>query len=340
MPTPNEPVRVTVIGTGSWGTTLAVLLAQKGLAVTLWARTPEEAERLQHARENRDFVPGLIFPVGLNVTSALDLALDRAALVLMVVPAQTMRENVRRAREHIPADAVVVSCAKGLEIGTMRRMSEILAEELSAPTRAKIAVLSGPNLFREIADGLPTASVVAAADLGTAQFVQDLMMLPRFRLYTHQDVTGVELGGALKNIIALAAGAVEGFGFGDNAKAMVLTRGLAEMARLAQAAGANPMTLAGLAGVGDLIATCASPHSRNHVVGQRLARGEAIETIRASTKMVAEGVPTTRAAMQMAQQLGVEMPIAEQVHAVLFENKDPRQAVMDLMTRAAKHELG
>jgi glycerol-3-phosphate dehydrogenase (NAD(P)+) len=331
--------RVAVIGTGSWGTTLAVLLTQKGLPVALWARTPEEAQRLQDARENRDFVPGLPFPPGLVVTSALDRALERAALVLMVVPAQTMRENARRVRDFVPRDAVVLSGAKGLEIGAWRRMSEVLAEELPPALYSKIAVLSGPNLFREIANGLPTASVVAAHDLDTARFAQDLMMLPRFRLYTHQDVIGVELGGALKNIIALAAGAVEGFGFGDNAKAMVLTRGLAEMARLAVAAGANPMTLAGLAGMGDLIATCASPHSRNHQVGQRLARGEKIEAIRASTKMVAEGVPTTRAAMQMAQQLGVEMPIATQVHAVLFENKDPRQAVMDLMARSAKHEL-
>ncbi len=330
--------RVAVIGTGSWGTTLAVLLTLKGLPVALWARTPEEARRLQDARENHDFVPGLPLPPGLVVTSALDRALERAALVLMVVPAQTMRANARRVRDLVPHDAVVLSCAKGLEIGSMRRMSEVLAEELPPALYSKIAVLSGPNLFREIADGLPTASVVASQDLDTARFAQDLMMLPRFRLYTHQDVIGVELGGALKNIIALAAGAVEGFGLGDNAKAMVLTRGLAEIARLAVAAGASPLTLAGLAGMGDLIATCASPHSRNHQVGQRLARGEKIEAIRASTKMVAEGVPTTRAAMQMAQQLGVEMPIAAQVHAVLFENKDPRQAVMDLMARAAKHE--
>ncbi len=335
----SELSRVAVIGTGSWGTTLAVLLTEKGLPVTLWARTPEEAHRLHDARENRDFVPGLAFPPGLIVTSAVDRALDRAALVLMVVPAQTMRENARRVRDLVPHDAAVVSCAKGLEIGSWRRMSEILAEELPPSLHSKIAVLSGPNLSREIANGLPAASVVAAQDLETARFAQDLMMLPRFRLYTHQDVIGVEFGGALKNIIAIAAGAVEGFGLGDNAKAMVLTRGLAEMARLAVAAGASPLTLAGLAGMGDLMATCASPHSRNHQVGQRLARGEKIEAIRASTKMVAEGVPTTRAAMQMAQQLGVELPITSQVHAVLFENQDPRQAVMDLMTRAAKHEL-
>ena len=331
--------RVAVIGTGSWGTTLAVLLAQKGLPVTLWARTPDEAQRLQTARENHEFVPGLIFPAGLFVTSTLEQALDRCALLLLVVPTPTLRDNIRRARDFLPADAVILSCSKGLEVGTMQRMSEVIAEELPSGFHDRIAVLSGPNLSREIAAGLPTASVIASSSAETARFVQETMILPRFRLYTHQDVIGVELGGALKNIIAIAAGAVDGFGFGDNAKAMVLTRGLAEMARLAVAAGASPMTLAGLAGMGDLIATCASPHSRNHQVGERLARGEKIEIIQSSMKMVAEGVSTAKAALQMAQRLNVEMPITEQVYGVVFENKDPRQAVMDLMMRAAKPEL-
>ncbi|MDE3088161.1 MAG: NAD(P)-dependent glycerol-3-phosphate dehydrogenase [Chloroflexota bacterium] len=330
--------RIAVIGTGSWGTTLAVLLAQKGLPVTLWARTADQAARLQADRENRDFVPGLIFPAELSVTAALDRALDRCALLLMVVPAQTLRENIRRVRGLLPPNAVILSCSKGLEIDTTRRMSQVIAEELPA-FRDQIAVLSGPNLAREIANGLPAASVVASKNADAARFGQEMLMLPRFRLYTHEDVTGVELGGALKNIIAIAAGAVDGFGFGDSAKASVLTRGLAEMARLAMAAGANPMTLAGLAGMGDLIATCGSPHSRNHQVGVRLARGEKIEAIRASMKMVAEGVPTAKAALQMARHLGVELPITDQVYAVAFENKDPRQAVMDLMTRAAKREL-
>jgi glycerol-3-phosphate dehydrogenase (NAD(P)+) len=330
--------RIAIIGTGSWGTTLAVLLAQKGLLVTLWARTAEQAARLQAERENRDFVPGLKFPDGLVVTSALDRALDRCALALIVVPAQTLRENVRRVREFLPRDAIVLSCSKGLEIGTTRCMSQVIEEEL--PTNAdKIIVMSGPHLHREIANGLPAAGVVASRNSDAARLVQDLLNMPRFRLYTHDDVIGVELGGALKNIIAIAAGAVDGFGLGDNAKATVLTRGLAEITRLAVAQGANPLTLAGLAGMGDLLATCASPHSRNHQVGMRLARGESVETIRASMKMVAEGVPTAKAARQMAQHLGIELPINNQVYAVAFENKDPRQAVMDLMTRAARSEL-
>ena len=331
--------RVAVIGTGSWGTTLAVLLAQKGLPVTLWARTEDEAVRLQAARENRDFVPGLKFPAELFITAALDRALDRCALVLLVVPAQTLRENVRRARDFLPREAIILSCAKGLEIGTTRRMSEIIAEEMPAHAN-QVAVMSGPHLHREIADGLPAAGVVASRNPDVARFVQTMMNMPRFRLYTHDDVIGVELGGALKNIIAIAAGAVDGFGFGDNTKATVMTRGLAEIARLAVAAGAHPLTLAGLAGMGDLIATCASPHSRNHQVGERLARGESIATIRATMKMVAEGVPTAKAALQLAQPLGIELPITEQVHAVTFDNKEPRQAVTDLMTRAAKAELG
>lgn len=330
--------RIAVIGTGSWGTTLAVLFAHKGLPVTLWARTQEEAERLQSARENRDFVPGLIFPAGLFVTAALDRALDRAAIVLMVVPAQTMRENIRRARDGLSPSTILLSGSKGLEIGTAARMSEVIAGELPEAFHDRIAVLSGPNLSHEIANGLPTASVVASRNPETARVVQETLMVPRFRLYTHHDLIGVELGGALKNIIALAAGAVDGLKFGDNAKAMVLTRGLAEMARLAAAAGANPMTLAGLAGMGDLIATCASPHSRNHQVGERIARGEKIEAVLGSMKMVAEGVPTAKAALQMARRLYVEMPITEQVYAVAFENKDPREAVLDLMTRAARQE--
>lgn len=332
-----DPMRIAVIGTGSWGTTLAVLLAQKGLPVTLWARTAEEAGQLDDARENRAYVPGLFFPPALSVTAVLDRALDGCTLLLLAVPTVSMRENVRRARDFLPRETILLSCSKGLEIKTARRMSELILEELPIP-RERIAVLSGPNLSREIADGLPAAAVVAAVSEETARTVQDAMMTPRFRLYTHDDVVGVELGGALKNVIALAAGATDGFGLGDNAKATLITRGLAEMARLAAAAGANPVTLAGLAGMGDLIATCASRHSRNHQVGVRLAGGEKIESILASMKMVAEGVPTTQAAMQMAERLGVELPITEQVHAVLFQGKNPREAVMDLMTRAAKPE--
>lgn len=330
--------RIAIIGTGSWGTTLAALLAQKNFAVALWARTAEEAARLDAARENRDFVPGLKFPDGLVVTAALDRAVERCALALIVVPAQTLRANVRRLKEFLPRDAIVLSCSKGLEIGTTRRMSQVIAEELPAHEN-KIAVLSGPNLQHEIANGQPAASVIAARHLDVARLAQEILMTPRFRLYTHDDVVGVELGGALKNIMAIAAGAVEGFGLGDNAKATLLTRGLAEMTRLAVTQDANPLTLAGLAGMGDLIATCASPYSRNHQVGQRLARGESIATIRASMKMVAEGVPTAKAALQMAQHLGIELPITEQVYAVAYENKNARQAVMDLMTRAARAEL-
>ncbi len=335
MPAP----RVTIIGTGSWGTTLSVLLAEKDLPTTLWARTPQEAEQLNAARENAEFVPGLAFPPGLVVTSAIDQALDRCSLLLMVVPAQAMRENIRRARGLLLPDTVILSCAKGLEIGSTQRMSEVILEEIGQERADRLAVLSGPHLFREIANGLPAAGVVAGANPDVTQFVQDTLMLPRFRLYRHEDVIGVELGGALKNIIAVAAGAVDGLGFGDNTKATILTRGLAEMARLALAAGANPMTLAGLAGMGDLIATCASPYSRNHQVGARLARGENIETILSSMKMVAEGIPTAKAAIQMARVFNVELPITEQVHAVAFEGKELRAAVMDLMTRAAKREL-
>ncbi len=330
--------RVTVIGSGSWGTTLAVLAAQNGHAVQLWSRDAAFADELARSRENVRFVPGLPFPPTLNVTHDLARALKNCALVLMVVPAQTMRENIRRARGFIPRDAIVLSCSKGLEIGSGARMSQVIAEELPREFSARIAVLSGPNLFREIADGLPAASVIAGANYDAALTVQEMLYTPTFRLYTSDDVIGVELAGALKNIVAIAAGAADGFGFGENTRATIMTRGLAEIARLGAAMGAQPLTFSGLAGIGDIVATCASPHSRNHYVGEQLARGKTRAEILAGMKMIAEGVPTSHAAVQLAARANVELPFAEQVYAVLYEYKDPRQAMLDLMAREPKRE--
>lgn len=331
--------RVTVVGTGSWGTTLAIIMALHSLEVTLWARTEEEAHELDTRRVNEVFLPGVQFPDNLIVNHSLPAALEACDLLLLVVPAQRMRENARRVREYLQEGTIVVSAAKGLEIETTLRMTQVLKEELPPQFHSHLTVLSGPNLAREIIAGLPATTVAASENDEAARFVQSLIMTPQFRVYTHTDIVGVELAGALKNIIALGAGISDGLGYGDNAKAAFMTRGLAEIARLGVAAGANLLTFAGLAGIGDLVATCASPHSRNHYVGQQLAQGKSLAEIQASMRMVAEGVPTTIAALQLARRYGVEMPIAEQMHQILFEGKAPRRAVVDLMTRDAKGEL-
>jgi len=330
---------ITIIGTGSWGTTLAVVLARRGLAVTLWARREEEAEELRTRRENAVFLPGVTLPPNLAITASLEEALSRCEFLFLVVPAQRMRENVRRLREHLREGTVLVSATKGLEMKRALRMTQVIEEELPESLRARLAVMSGPNLAREIVAGLPAGTVVASRDEEVAHRVQRVLMSPIFRVYTHDDVIGVELAGALKNIIAIGAGVCEGLGYGDNAKAAFMTRGLAEIARLGVAAGANPLTFAGLAGIGDLVATCASPHSRNHYVGLELAKGRKLADIQASMKMVAEGIYTTVAARTLARRYGVEMPITEQMYQVLFEDKDPRQAVAELMSRKAKDEF-
>lgn len=330
--------RIAVVGTGSWGTTLAILLSRKGLRVALWARDEKERETLEADRENRAFLPGLPFPPGLVITDSPARALSRASVILMVVPAQRMRENVRRLEGEIPPGAIVVSGAKGLEIETGLRMTQVIEQELGEG-RNPLGSLSGPNLSREIARGLPAATVVAFREQGVADRVRDILMTPRFRAYSHDDVVGVELGGALKNIIAIGAGASDAFGCGDNAKASFITRGLAEIARLGAACGANPLTFSGLAGIGDLFTTCISRQSRNYSVGQELARGRARQEIEASMSMVAEGIWTAVAARELAARRGVQMPITEQVYQVLFHGKDPHGAIMDLMLREAKHEL-
>lgn len=328
---------VTVVGTGSWGTMLAVMLTRKGLAVTLWARTEGEAEELRLRRENRRFLPGVILPPELKITASLAEAVEPCHLLFMVVPAQSMRKNIRLVRPYLGPGTVIVSAAKGLEIETALRMSQLLEEELGSGF--PFCALSGPNLVREIAAGLPASSVVASPDIEVAAWVQRTIMGSRFRVYAHDDLIGVELGGALKNIIAIGAGAADEFGYGDNAKAAFMTRGLAEIARLGVAAGANPLTFAGLAGVGDLICTCSSRHSRNHYVGEELAKGRSLEDIEASMIMVAEGIYTTKAARKLAQKYGVEMPIIEEICQVLFKGKDPRQAVREFFGRAPKREL-
>lgn len=328
----------TVIGTGTWGTMLAVLLARKGLDVRLWARTAAEAQCLDTERENVRRLPGVRFPNTLRVTASPAEALAGCRLVLVAVPAQGMRQNAEQIAPYLSPASIVVSATKGLERDTALRMTEVLAQVLPPALHPRLAVLSGPNLAREIAAGLPAVSVVASTDAAVARWVQATLFCPQLRVYTNLDPVGVELGGALKNIMAIGAGISDGLGYGDNAKAAFLTRGLAEMARLGVACGANPLTFAGLAGLGDLMATCYSPLSRNHYVGQELAKGRSWPEIRAGMDQVAEGVETTAAARILAERYGVEMPITEQMYQVLFEGKHPRQAVEELLARPPAEE--
>jgi glycerol-3-phosphate dehydrogenase (NAD(P)+) len=331
-------VSVGVIGSGAWGTTLALLLAREGCAVALWEHRPERAIEMQQRRENTVFLPGFHFPEMLNVTSEIAQAVQNKDMLLLVTPSQRMRENLRLLAPNVAQETLLVSCSKGIEINSLKRMTEIICEEVPAAHK-RVAALSGPNISREVAEGKPTAAVIAAYEQETAVHARSILNTTRYRVYTANDVVGVELGGALKNIIAIGAGFNDGVGYGENAKAAFITRGLAEIARLGIAAGAHPLTFSGLAGIGDLVATCASSLSRNHQLGQRLAAGEKLEQILASTHSVAEGISTTKAALQMAAHYHVEMPITEQLGLVLFEGLDPRKAVPELMMRDLKDEM-
>jgi len=331
--------KIAIIGTTTWGKTLGVVLAHKGLQVRLWARTEREAAELRNTGPNSVLLPGTNFSPQLSITSLLGEALANVEAVILAVPSQTMRHNIRLVQDYLDESVIVISAAKGLEIGSNKRMSQVIAEEISPRFRSNICVLSGPNLSREIIRDLPAASVVAAEDEAVARKAQKLLTAPNFCLYTNTDVIGVELGGALKNIIALGAGMVDGLGYGDNAKAAFITRGLIEIAALGVAIGANPLTFAGLAGVGDVIATCASPLSRNHYVGVELTKGRSLEEITDSMTGVAEGVSTTIAARNLAQQLGLGMPVTEKIYQVLFEGAEPRQAIDELMAAEGRHEL-
>ena len=337
-PTPVGHPPVAVVGTTTWGTTLALLLSRRDIAVRLWARSADEAARLRKDGEHRQRLPGQRFPECLRVTDALSDALDGVGTVVFAVPSNSLRENARRAAGYLEGNPVIISACKGLERDSSKRMSEVLAEELPAHA-AQLCALSGPNLAREIVTGMPASTVVASSNPQTAAEAQALFNSGTFRVYTNEDVLGVELAGALKNIVALGAGISDGLGLGDNAKAAFVSRGLAEITRLGVAAGANPLTFAGLAGLGDLIATCYSPLSRNRMVGEAIAGGKTLQVAVEGLKgEVAEGVDTTSSVLGMAERLGVEMPIAQMTARVLFGGLDPRQAVAELMGRAPKPE--
>ncbi|MCX7885672.1 MAG: NAD(P)H-dependent glycerol-3-phosphate dehydrogenase [Verrucomicrobiae bacterium] len=329
-------MKVAVIGTGGWGTALAVLLHENGCSVRLWSRLEEEVEPILAARENRLFLPGVKIPEAIVVTLDEVDALSRADMVVLAVPSHGMREVCRRLKPFVPRKAILVHVTKGLENETAKRMSEVIAEELG---REDVVALSGPSHAEEVACGVPTAVVVASRDHKLAVRVQEVFMNEYFRVYWHDDLVGVELGGAMKNVVALAAGVCDGIGFGDNTKAALCTRGLAEMVRLGVACGARAETFAGLSGMGDLMVTAFSRHSRNRAFGERLGRGETAGQILASTRSVAEGVRTVRSVCQLADRYGVEMPISREVYAILYAGKSPKQAVRDLMGREAKPEF-
>ena len=331
--------KIAIIGTTSWGKTLGVVLARNGLEVRLWARTEREAIALRNSGPNPTLLPGVTFPPQLSITSSLSEALAEVKAVILVVPSQTMRQNIKLVAGHLNELMLIVSAAKGLEIGSNKRMSQVIAEEIDPQFCSNICVLSGPNLSREILHDLPAASVVAAENEVVARIARQLLTVPNLCIYTNTDVIGVELGGALKNIIALGAGMADGLGYGDNAKAAFVTRGLTEMAALGVALGANPVTFSGLAGLGDLIATCASPLSRNHYVGVELTKGRSLKEITDSMTSVAEGVTTTIVAWNLAQATGLEMPITEKIYQVLYGGLDPRQGAVELMAAEARHEL-
>jgi len=326
-----------VFGTGSWGTAFGMVLIDAGNEVTLWCRRPELCETINTEHANPDYLPGIVLPITLRATVDPVRAADGADIVVLAVPSQTLRVNLSGWVDALGADAVLVSLMKGIELGTTRRMSEILIELTHAGSE-RVAVVSGPNLAREIAARQPAASVVACTDESVAEKLQLAFMTPYFRPYTNTDVTGVELCGAVKNVIALACGMAEGMGFGDNTKASIITRGLAEMTRLGLALGADTRTFAGLAGLGDLVATCTSPLSRNRTFGERLGRGMSMADIVAGTTQVAEGVKSCASILALARAHGIDMPITEGVVAVVGEGLAPSDMVARMMSRVAKPE--
>ena len=337
------PIHFAVLGDGAWGTTIAVLLAQNPEhRVTLWSAFEENGRLLRERRENVRLLPGVLIPDSVGLTTDIVEAVDQADLWVAAIPTVYLRETLQRThqtlRQRLPSFACnrpVLSLAKGLENETFQRPSEIIRNVLGA---TRLAVLSGPSHAEEVSRGLPASVVVGSADAELAQWIQSCFSTERFRVYTNSDIVGVELGGALKNVIGIAAGIGDGLGLGDNAKSALLTRGQVEMARFVVALGADGKTFYGLAGLGDLITTCISKHGRNRAVGERLARGEKLPDILTSMKMVAEGVYTTRSAYQRAAQLNIDMPITSEIYRVLYEGKDPAAAVTDLMTREPKSE--
>lgn len=329
-------VKVTILGDGGWGTALAVLLERKGQDATLWSHFPDYAKVITEKRENVKFLKGVPLSPSISITSDLEAAVAKSEIIVCAIPTQYLRNVLYKIKPEILRDKIVVSVAKGIEKKTLLRPSEILRQQVHLP---RLAVLSGPSHAEEVARNVPTCVVVASDSRETGARVQEVFMDPRFRIYTSDDVVGVELGGAVKNVIALAAGACDGLNFGSNAKSALITRGLFEITRLGIHMGANPNTFFGLSGMGDLITTCISEFGRNRAVGEQLGKGKTLEEITAGMEMVAEGVETSRSTRDLALKYNVEMPIVQEVCKVLFEGKSALRAVEDLMLRDARMEI-
>lgn len=327
-----------IIGAGSWGTALACLLARKGYPVSLWVRDLDLCKTIVRRRVNPRYLPGVRLPPRIRPSNNLQDVLQGKDGVILAVPTNAIRETAMKMGEYLSLETLIISAAKGLEEGSMLRPSQILHQVLPS-FRDRTAVLSGPNHAEEVSIGMPSATVVASQNRETAELAQEMLIAPAFRVYTNPDLVGVELGGALKNIIALGAGVADGLGFGDNTLAALMTRGLVEITRLGQAMGARPKTFSGLSGIGDLFVTCFSKHSRNRRVGVRLGKGEKLSTILRDMNMVAEGVNTANVAYSLSRKYGISMPITEETYAVLFEGKDPKEAVKSLMERDKTREI-
>lgn len=332
--------RIAVVGSGSYGTCLAILAGGKGHDVTLWCRSPETAAALAEAGENEAYLPGARLPDAVRVTADLEEAVSGASVVVSVTPSHATRDVMGRAAAHLRQDAIVVNASKGLEEDSYYRMDQVFESVLPEPTARRAAYLSGPTFAKEVAAGQPSAIVVAGRDADTTRAVQEALSTERFRAYSSTDVVGVLVGGALKNVVAIAAGVSDGLGFGNNARAALITRGLAEISRIGVHMGADPLTFAGLSGLGDLVLTCAGELSRNRRVGLELGQGMRLEDVIAKMRMVAEGVKTTRVAYGLTRSLGVDAPITEVMYAILYEDRPARQAISDLMSRRLKSEQG
>jgi glycerol-3-phosphate dehydrogenase (NAD(P)+) len=332
-------MRIGIIGGGSFGTALAKLLAELDHRVVLWCRSPDLAASIAAHGENRVYLPDIALPPSVRATSVMEEAVGGHNLLVVAIPSQFVREVMQQAQPFVSRRAYIVSAVKGVEEGSLKRVSEVLLDVLGEGFQEHVAVLSGPSFAREVALGMPTAVTAAAGSTTTARVVQDVFRGPTFRVYSSTDLTGVELGGAVKNVIAIAAGISDGLGFGSSSRAALITRGVAEIARLVGKLGGDPQTVSGLSGVGDMVLTCTGDLSRNRTVGVRIGGGERLDDILASMKMVAEGVRNSISVCALARRAGVELPIAEQIRLALHEDKPARQAVGDLMRRAAKPEF-
>jgi glycerol-3-phosphate dehydrogenase (NAD(P)+) len=330
-------MQITVLGDGGWGTTLAILLFRKGYSVCLWSVSRSYASYLDRKRVNSKFLPGVSIPRGIGITADLRDAVEHRDLIILAVPSQYARNVLAGIKKLRMADLpeVLVGATKGIEVGTLKRMSEVVKEALGG---IKFAVLSGPTIAREVVKGIPTTAVLASQHKKEAERLQNIFMTERFRVYTNGDLVGVELGGSLKNVIAIACGISDGLGFGTNTKAALLARGMAEISRLGQAMGAKAATFSGLSGLGDLVTTCISPYSRNRFVGEQIGKGKSLKEITNHMQMVAEGVPTAKSAYSLSLKYKVDMPITKEVFRVLYKNKAPLKAVRDLMTREKRSE--